>query len=272
MPGGWGSARCALFHQIKARKSKLDTCSYPFRCYYLMIWPTFKWTVTRNVIWSTFLMPGMGKPKLGELEGFVPKPGTPSLHGGRCARRGLNRQILGQQGQQRTKSCWCGEGHSGCTLPRLRKWEKNWKPQRSCPWGFPPTDWSTEPVWAVAPGAWEMLLRAGSPRAPGCSALTFLLQNGNCGLVAALLRTRDYGVQTRSFKPCSSFWLKREMFHFRPNAFPLFPPSWKENKAIQIRKQRELHAHCPRGPGSQLDPTEFDWSTTEPLRVCSNVI
>ena len=62
------------------------------------------------------------------------------------------------------------------------------------------------------------------------------------------------------------------MFHFGPNASSPFPPSWTENKAIQIRKQRGLREQCPQGPGSQLDPTEFDWSTAEPLRVCSNVI
>lgn len=47
-----------------------------------MIQTTFKWMISGNVVWSNFLMPGMGKPKLGELEGFVPRPVMPALHGG----------------------------------------------------------------------------------------------------------------------------------------------------------------------------------------------
>lgn len=94
--------------------------------------------ITQNVIWFNFLMPGMGKPKLGELEGFVPRPVTPSLHGGWWARRGLNTQILGRWGQQRTRGSWCGDARSGWDPSRHGEGGKELGATEKLPLWFPP--------------------------------------------------------------------------------------------------------------------------------------
>lgn len=103
-----------------------------------MIQTTFKWMISGNVVWSSFLTPGMGKPKLGELGGFVPRPVMPALHGGWWASGGLNMQILGRQGQQRARGSWCGDGHSGVGPTRAQRVGKELGATAKLPLWFSP--------------------------------------------------------------------------------------------------------------------------------------
>ena len=128
------------------------------------------------------------------------RPVTPSLHGGWRVRRGLTTQFWGPRANRESEAAGV-MGTAGGTHTGKESGKRARSHRKAAPVVFPPqikrvcvdcpAGWD---FCTLAPGPWEVPALGGLTEGAGllCPP-TSLLHNGNCGLVPALLWTRDYG-------------------------------------------------------------------------------